>query len=269
MRRALIGYTGFVGSNLRAQGAYSDLFNSQNYHGLQGQYYDEVVCAGISAVKWLANQSPENDWAGIESLLEVLKTVETKRFVLISTIDVYPDPSKPLDESAELEALPNHPYGRHRLAVEQFVSERFPLHSIVRLPALFGPNLKKNALFDLLNDNETHKINPASSFQWYPITRIEQDLETVKVANLKIVNLFTEPTLTERIVEELFENAIVGPLVAPAPSYCVKTKYDQVFGGANGYIMGADAVIDAMRDYVLSVRSKSFGSQQPPGASDG
>ena len=89
MRRALIGHTGFVGSNLDRQIAVTDRYNSRNFREIAGQSYDEVVCAGIQAVKWWANQNPAEDWAGIAPLLETLEQAEIKRFVLISTADVY------------------------------------------------------------------------------------------------------------------------------------------------------------------------------------
>ena len=92
MRRALIGYTGFVGSNLDAPGRFTARYNSKNIGALNGESFDEVWCACVLAVKWWANQNPTADWAGICSLLEVLKYVESKRFILISTVDVYREP---------------------------------------------------------------------------------------------------------------------------------------------------------------------------------
>jgi hypothetical protein len=49
---ALIGHTGFVGSNLADQCNYSDCFNSKNISEMRGRSFDLVVCAGIQAKKW-------------------------------------------------------------------------------------------------------------------------------------------------------------------------------------------------------------------------
>ena len=46
-RRALIGHTGFVGSNLDRQLAVTDRYNSRNVGEMRGQSYDEIVCAGV------------------------------------------------------------------------------------------------------------------------------------------------------------------------------------------------------------------------------
>ncbi|MFC1458342.1 NAD-dependent epimerase/dehydratase family protein [Microvirga arabica] len=261
-RRALIGHTGFVGSNLCAAGGYTDSYNSSNFMEMAGQSFDEIVCSGIAAVKWFANKEPEQDWAHIQGLLDVLARARTRRFILISTIDVYPDPSQPFDEDAVIEGLPNHAYGRHRLAVETWVRERFPDHLIVRLPALFGPGLKKNALYDLLNNNGVDKINPASTFQWYPVFRLSSDIARASSADLRLVNLFTEPLVTGDIVDALFPNAVVAPSTQPAPAYNLNTKHGALFGGRNGYVMDASQVMTALRTYVSTVRRTGISENQ-------
>lgn len=103
---------------------------------MRGQQYGEVICAGVSAVKWKANKEPEQDWARIQELLDVLQTIQAKRFILISTIDVYAITAG-LDESFDCGSVDNHAYGRHRLAVEAFCRKQFAECYIIRLPGLF------------------------------------------------------------------------------------------------------------------------------------
>lgn len=256
MKRALIGHTGFVGGTLLAAGGFTHGFNRSDIHEMRGAQFDEVVCAGIPAVKWLANKEPEQDRAGIGALLAVLDTVQAGRFVLISTVDVYPDPSQPLDEDAALEAAANHPYGRHRLEAEQFVAARFPAHAIVRLPALFGEGLKKNALFDLLHDNEVGKLNPAAEFQWYPTRRLATDLVRVTAAGLQLVNLVTEPFPLRDLIARFFAAAQPGPETEPAPRYALRTRHAELFGGLGPYIMGKPQVMIAMADYLKHARRR-------------
>ena len=91
-KNALIGYTGFVGSNLKKQFQFDDLFNSTNIQEIEGRNYDLVICAGIQGSMWLANHDPIADLKSIKNLLDILKTINTKQFVLISTISVYKNP---------------------------------------------------------------------------------------------------------------------------------------------------------------------------------
>ena len=134
---ALIGHTGLVGSNLLASQHFDTLYNSANIGDIAGRSYRNIVCAGVTAVKWWANQNPDQDRRRIESLIAHLDQVETEMFTLISTVDVYPDCSQ-VNESTPIELNGLHPYGRNREMLEAFVARRFPRHLIVRLPAVFG-----------------------------------------------------------------------------------------------------------------------------------
>ena len=69
MSQALIGHTGFVGANLLRQGAFDATFNSSSIEAIRGRDFDRVVCAGVTAVKWWANQNPEEDRSRILGLI--------------------------------------------------------------------------------------------------------------------------------------------------------------------------------------------------------
>ena len=256
MKRALIGHTGFIGGALLADGGFTHGFDSSDLADMRGARFDEVVCAGIPAVKWLANKEPALDRAAIEALLRVLENVRVGRFVLISTVDVYPDPSLPLDETAVLEGLPNHSYGSHRYLVEQFVTGLYPNHAIVRLPALFGDGLKKNALFDLLHDNQVDRLDPAAEFQWYPLRRLPGDLVRIAGAGLRVVNLVSEPIALSTVIARFFPTAKPGAETSSAPRYALRTRYAPLFGGVAPYIMGQSLVLVAMGDFIRASRRR-------------
>jgi hypothetical protein len=240
---ALIGYTGFVGGFLAEREAYDLRVNRANLEELRDGAFERVVCAGLPAAKWLANQAPQEDHANMRRLCAVLGTVRAQRFVLISTIDVYPR-THDADEGFDCGQLTNHAYGRHRLEFENFVRERFPHALIVRLPALFGPGLRKNILFDLRNGNQLERINPASRFQWYPLERLPDDVRRAEAAGLTLVNLFPEPLPTRLILERFYPHARVGALEPQAAAdYDLHTRHAAVFGGAGHYCMPASAVL--------------------------
>ena len=55
MRTALIGYTGFVGGNIKSQHEFDDYYNSKNIADIEGQEYDLVVSAANHAKMWQIN----------------------------------------------------------------------------------------------------------------------------------------------------------------------------------------------------------------------
>lgn len=150
MSKVLVGHTGFVGSNLDATASFDARYNSTNIEEAYGTHPDLLVYAGVRAEKFTANADPEGDRASTREALENIERIGAKRVVLISTVDVYPVP-RSVDEREEIDASLLEPYGANRLELEQGVEASCRDSLIVRLPALFGRNLKKNFLYDLLH----------------------------------------------------------------------------------------------------------------------
>jgi hypothetical protein len=253
----LIGHTGYVGGTLLKHASFNHLYNSSNIDDIAGREFELVVCAGVSAAKWLANKEPDTDRAGIARLTDALRTVKAQEFILNSTIDVYPDPSIAADEGSAIEPSRNHPYGRHRYELEAWVVEHFPLVRIIRLPALFGQGLRKNVLFDLLNDNAVRNINPAGIYQWYPMRRLWADVVTIRRANLALANLFTAPLPMADIIDAFFADVAVGEQKCPAPRYDLRTKHAPVFGGGGGYALDAEVMLGEMARFVIEERRRA------------
>lgn len=255
MISALIGHTGFVGRNLRRQADFDHLYNSANFRDLTGRDFDLIICAGLPAAKWLANKDPEKDRANMIALADTLSRVRARRFVLISTVDVYPTTAE-LDEDFEFHAVADHhPYGVHRREFENHVRRRFERTHILRLPGLFGDGLKKNVIFDLLHDHAVAAIDPASVFQWYWIGRLWTHVELSVEAGLKLVNLVTEPIPTRDIVGRFFPNAPVGGPAGTAVAYDLRTKHGALFGSqASGYVQSRAQVMADLSTWLSHTR---------------
>lgn len=149
MRKALVGYTGFVGSNIAASSEFQGLYNSRNISRIYDQEYDLVIYAGVLAEKFIANQEPDKDKEHIDQTIETIRRIRAKKFVLISTVDVCSDLSMQ-DEFAEIVDEKLQPYGRHRFLLEKWVRNNVDSAVVVRLPALYGQGLKKNFIFDAI-----------------------------------------------------------------------------------------------------------------------
>lgn len=147
---AIVGYTGFVGSNICAGREFDYKFNSKNIKDAYGLKPDLLVYAGLRAEKFLANNAPERDYALIEEAEENIKRIMPKKLVLISTIDVYKRPTG-VNEDSKIDTENLHPYGLNRYRLEQWVRENCSDALIIRLPALFGIHLKKNFLYDYIH----------------------------------------------------------------------------------------------------------------------
>lgn len=147
--KALVGYTGFVGSNLYECGQFEQAYNSKNIQKAYGSCPDLLVYAGLRAEKYLANSNPHKDMEQIEAAMENILKIKPKRLVLISTIDVFKDP-RGVNENTLVDTENLHAYGLNRYRLECRVRENYPDALIVRLPALFGKNIKKNFIYDYM-----------------------------------------------------------------------------------------------------------------------
>tara|TARA_Y100000816_G_scaffold246458_1_gene194812 strand:- start:197 stop:895 length:699 start_codon:yes stop_codon:yes gene_type:complete len=186
--KALIGHSGFIGSILKKKYKNCHLYNSKNISKIKNKIYSEIICAGLPAAKWKANKFPKKDSANFNKLKRNINFVSCKLFILISTIDVH--------KKAET-------YGVNRMKLESFIKKKFSNYLIVRLPAVFGKGLKKNILFDLLNDNQINKINKKDFFQWFDVSLLYSEIQKIKKKKIsnKIIELYSPPIQNTEILK--------------------------------------------------------------------
>jgi hypothetical protein len=146
----LVGYTGFVGSNLHLTHQFDSIFNSQNINDAFGSCPDLCVYSGVRSEKFIAEADPQNDMISIENAAENIRKINPKRLVLISTIDVFKNPNG-TDETVTIDPHGLTAYGLNRYRLECLVTDIVKDYHILRLPGLFGKNIKKNFIYDLIN----------------------------------------------------------------------------------------------------------------------
>lgn len=251
MFNCLIGFSGFVGASLRKQTHFESLYRSTNIQDINGESFDSVVCAAAPAQKWIANREPVADRKKIESLIAHLKTVTCKTFILISTVDVFKSPIG-VDEDTPVNEEDLHAYGLHRRLLEKFVESHFPNHLIVRLPGLVGPGLRKNVIFDFLNDNNLQAIDSRGVFQFYPMVNLWWDIQTALHAGLKLVHLTAEPISVAAVSEQGFGKPFDQPQASKPATYDLRTRHAAIFGGAGNYQYSQRETIQAVRAYAQS-----------------
>lgn len=246
--KVLVGDTGLVGSVLQQSTRFDATFNSSNIHQLPGLpgIIDELYLACLPATKWLVNQQPRKDFNNVLSIVDIIAETNARKVFLISTIDVYEHTTKGADE----ECWPVYGrlgYGTNRLLFENLIQDTLKFDAcIVRLPAVFHPLIKKNILFDLLNDHNVDQINANSAYQWYPLKRLWQDLQAVK--HEEVVNLFPPPIETVEIMDKFFPGIPV--------SMGKRVEYDyRTASSETGYWLSKEEVMSDLEAFIREARN--------------
>ena len=182
---SLVGYTGFVGSNIFNKHYFDKLYDSKNIKDAYNTSPDLMVFCGLPAEKFMANKFPMEDQKRIEEACNNIRKINPKKIVLISSADVYSTMNK--DEDFDLNGENNEPYGKNRLKLEEFVKNNFESYLIIRLPALFGKNIKKNFIYDIknyipkkLNESKYTELNKNSYLDQY-YNKIDNGFYEVKL----------------------------------------------------------------------------------------
>ena len=303
--KSLVGYTGFVGSNLDAETNFEGRYNSKNISSAYDTKPELLIYAGVPAAKYLANSAPEKDFEVILNAQENIKKIAPEKLVLISTIDVFKNPVD-VDEDSTIELDGLQAYGKNRRLLEIWTRENFPDALIIRLPGLFGKNLKKNFIYDFIKkipfrlteklfnrfsenepalknfytqldngfyqcktlsiDEETvvknifehlnfSALNFTDSrgvYQFYPLSRLWADIEIALENDLKILHLATEPVQVSELYKFITGKNFVNEISATPARYDYKTKFANLFGGRDGYVMDKNSVMKSIADFVQS-----------------
>lgn len=260
--KLIIGYNGLVGTTLCESEKYDHYFNSSNMHNFSSVCVDgaEVVLACLPATKWKVNQNIKKDLENINKIIYTLSKYEYSKITLISTIDVYANSPLGSNEDSTIGVTGLH-YGSNRYLFELLVREYLKTRelNIFRLPALFNKNIKKNVLFDLMYKNNLQHINTNSSYQWYNLNNLSNDINkyTLLYPNNNIYNLFTEPIETVELIK-LFPS--LGDEVGHH-SDRVEYRYTTTLS-KNGFIQTKEEVLKDIKTLIYESSSKctSLGS---------
>lgn len=64
----------------------------KNIQEAYGKEFDILIYSGVRAEKFIANSNPNEDKILIEKAIENIKKINFNKLVLISTVDIYPNP---------------------------------------------------------------------------------------------------------------------------------------------------------------------------------
>lgn len=144
MKVALIGYTGSVGKEIYnlldkdKNKVYT--FNRKNILTILNEEYDTVICSAPTSQKLKVNLGLIDYGSDLNNLCEMIKQVKTKNFILVSSQSILFEKNK---------------YSDLQNKVLKTVSEFQPNNTIYLMDTLYGENLKKGFIYDVLNKEWT------------------------------------------------------------------------------------------------------------------
>lgn len=311
---ALLGRSGFVGGVLDVQHRFGARYRRADIHESAGRAFGTLVCAAAPGSMFAANRDPAGDASAIDGLIAALSRIRARRTVLVSTIAVLARFDGQQDEgTADFQT--ETPYGANRRRLEAFCAAHFDTCLILRLPALFGPGLRKNFIFDILNPvpamltpermatvldalpanlrdamsavydrNDDGSLmvadrgrvaalsgrarlegalvesglsaraftNPDSSFQFYDMGTLWDDITLGLDAGLDILHMAPEP-LRAGDVHAALTGAEMPANEARLHHEDMRTRHAALWRRDGPYSAGADAVLEGLRRYYAAM----------------
>lgn len=251
--KVLIGNTGLIGQTIKDHINFDLEFNSSNIESIKNYIIDgcDIYLSCLPATKWLVNQDPIKDYNNIINIYNIISKYRFNKIILFSTIDVYCN--SPLMATETFKPyIKNMNYGSNRLIFELLIQNLdYRNIQIFRLPSLFGDRIKKNILFDLLNNNQVENINFNSKYQWLNLKNLYSYILEYKDFN-GIINLFPEPVDSIEIAK-LFgiHNNLIN-LDSNKILYNYRTSYKR-----SGYIQSKNDSLLEIKRFVNEYRDKS------------
>tara|TARA_Y100000768_G_C23990707_1_gene692525 strand:- start:9569 stop:10294 length:726 start_codon:yes stop_codon:yes gene_type:complete len=174
MKIAIIGSSGFFGSELQKasllfpqnQYFYINRTNFTNFVKDYGDNIDIVINSAMPSARFWAENNPEKDF---------IETVQKTRLI----IDSFPNAKIVQISSISARTQLNRVYGRHKRAAEVLLRNNLDL--TFRLGPLYGPNLEKGVIIDLINNRNVF----VSEKSKYGFTSINWAAETI-IGNLNL-----------------------------------------------------------------------------------
>jgi nucleoside-diphosphate-sugar epimerase len=168
----VLGGDGFVGSAFirfcAKQEIDCDCIDLDNYDVFKGSDYDILINTAGNSKKYLSNERPVEDFRfSLEALLRSFFDFSFRKYIYISSIDVYPDHEDPAcnREDSVMDIGKISHYGFHKYMGEKMVEHYLSDWLIIRLGGVLGPGLKKNPVFDLINDIPL-RVHEDSEYQY-------------------------------------------------------------------------------------------------------
>lgn len=210
---------GYIGNFLQAQTG-GMIYDRNTAKVMHESSHDIIVITAPTGNRLYVKDHQALDQKNCDDLVNLLEHCRYQALVHISTVDVYHDQKS--NSALPLDVCPDTAYGRNRWYLEQKL-QQFPNCYTIRLPTLLHSTVKKNLLFDIKNTIWLDKINLENQIQWYPLTRLKQDILSVVEKNCRFENFTSAPIENYKIVSRYRPDLIK---VLKENKLCAKTVYN-------------------------------------------
>jgi nucleoside-diphosphate-sugar epimerase len=214
----ILGGNGFVGAGfvsfLTSVGLPFAVIDRKNYASYAGAECDIFINANGNSKKFLAEQYPKVDFdSSVSSVRNSLVDFRFRKYIFLSTSDVYPDCSSPklTLEDATLNVANQSCYGFHKYLAELCVRNGAKDWIIIRQGGFVGHGLKKNAVFDVLKGGKiwAHEASRYQFINTEDSARLVMQLVDHNIRN-EVFNLTATGTISVKEIMHLAATTLPG-----------------------------------------------------------
>ena len=169
----VVGGKGLTGSAivkyLEAKNKDYEIIQKENKENFFGKECDMLIFANGNALKYKANEDPLFDfYASVASVAEYIHKIKFKKFIHLSTVDVYDDKTSIMKtkEDAYIDTRKLNTYAYNKYRAEEYVKQFCDNYLIFRLSGLVGDGLKKNAVYDFAHKDKKVMLSPETTHNY-------------------------------------------------------------------------------------------------------
>ncbi len=112
--------------------------------------------------------------------------------------------------------------------------------------------LALKAYFERVGFSALQFTDSRSQFQFYPLSRLWGDIQTIRAAGLKLVNIVTEPATAGEVYEYVTGKPFVNELGKAPAIYDIRTKYAALFQSDIPYMLDKKTVLPDLKEFILT-----------------
>lgn len=115
--------------------------------------------------------------------------------------------------------------------------------------------MKKNIIFDLINKKYIESINTDSSYQFYSLDKLSNDIKIAMNNNLIKLNVATEPIKITEVINTCLDYSIISNNNASKREENMLSKYGKLWGSQTKYLYSKHEVLEDLKYFI---KQKNF-----------